>query len=213
MRTEKYDALPLYGQRVMVLDGTRSVAPHVERREVVAGRQPGLEEQDRAPRLGDELTLHVHLHVARRAQRVDALVRVAGVDEDLVVLLEPRVDGVPEEGDEVGDVRAPLDDLGVGPHGVLGPAVADDDRPVRGDTLARARRVAVGGFEQVVAHVAAREVVHGQVAVLEEVPGPLAVGDHLAGEDDAQPAGTGLDAHRPRQAVSPGRAGRGPSCC
>jgi hypothetical protein len=65
-----------------------------------------------------------------------------------------------------GDVRALVDRLGIAPDGVLGDAVADADREVARLALARAGRLLLGRFEQVLADVAEREVVDGQVALL-----------------------------------------------
>ena len=77
--------------------------------------------------------------VARRPQRVDPLVRVAGVHVHLVVLLEPVVDLVPVERDVAGDVGAPVQWRRDSPTPRCRCApVTDDDRPVLGVALARA---------------------------------------------------------------------------
>jgi hypothetical protein len=68
-------------------------------REVVAGRERGLEEDARPARRRDLLAVHPHDDAPRRVQHVDPVVRVARVDDDLVVLLEPRVDRVPRDAD------------------------------------------------------------------------------------------------------------------
>jgi len=45
--------------------------------------------------------VYLDLDVPGAVQDVDALVRVVWVDEDLLVLLEPSVHGVPVEADQV----------------------------------------------------------------------------------------------------------------
>src|SRR5437879_5930031 len=58
-------------------------------RQIVAGREVGLEEEHGAAALGHELAADHHLDQPAARQRVDALARVAGMDEHLLVLLEP----------------------------------------------------------------------------------------------------------------------------
>jgi site-specific DNA recombinase len=65
--------------------------------EVVAGRQPGLEHHHRRARFGQHDAFELDTDAAGGPQRVDARVGVAGVDEDLLVLLEPSVQGIPLE--------------------------------------------------------------------------------------------------------------------
>jgi hypothetical protein len=60
-------------------------------RDVVARRQSGLEEDPGPLRLGDDLPVHADLDVTGAIQDVDPVVRIAGVDEDFLVLLEPGV--------------------------------------------------------------------------------------------------------------------------
>ena len=84
---------PLYGQAVSVSTGTRCVEVHGSAIEVVAGRQPGLEDHDRRGRLGQDGALELDPHPPRRAERVDAHVRAARMHVDLLVLLEPGVGG------------------------------------------------------------------------------------------------------------------------
>ena len=73
----------------------------------------------------------------------------------------------------LGDVGAPVDHLGVAPHGVVDHAgrrrrsIQYEASPLRGQCVRRA-----AGLEQVAADVAPREVVHGQVALLEQVTRP-----------------------------------------
>lgn len=49
------------------------------------------------------------------------------LNEDLVVLLEPVVDGVPRERDVAGDVGAGVDGMRMVPHGVVDATVTVDD--------------------------------------------------------------------------------------
>ena len=65
--------------------------------EVVAGRQPGLEHHHRRARFGQHDAFELDTDAAGGPQRVDARVGVGGVDEDLLVLLEPSVQGIPLE--------------------------------------------------------------------------------------------------------------------
>ena len=154
-------------------------------RDVPARREAGLDEQQRAVGLGDDRPVELDADMARAAQHVDAVVRVARVLEDLVVLLPPRVHRVPVEGDVPGDVGARVDRLRVVPDRVLGDPVADADREVARLALARAGGVLVRRLEQVVADVLQREVVDGEMALLEEDQDAVRVGDGLAAEHHA----------------------------
>ena len=110
------------------------VEVHLGAVEVVAGREPGLEDHDRRCRLGQHHAVELDADVPGRAQRVDPDVGVAGVDEDLLVLFEPGVEGVPLETDRAAQTvdRRPRRRAGLrwagGPAGpeaveVGGPAV------------------------------------------------------------------------------------------
>jgi hypothetical protein len=96
--------------------------------EVVAGRQAGLEHQHRRARLGQRHALERGPDVPVRAERVDADIRVAGVDEDLLVLLIPRIERVPVEA---GRACHPVDRV-----------VAEDPHGARPVQAARAQAVA-----------------------------------------------------------------------
>ena len=63
--------------------------------------RPGLEHEHGRRGLGEDDALGLHPHAPGRAQRVDAGVGVPGVDEDLLVLLEPGIEGGPVEADRV----------------------------------------------------------------------------------------------------------------
>jgi hypothetical protein len=69
--------------------------------------------------LGGDLAADAHTYVTGRRDDVDPMVRVAGVDEDQLVLLEPLVHRVPVEGGMAGERRSAADRLGVVPGGVL----------------------------------------------------------------------------------------------
>jgi len=58
---------------------------------VVARREAGLEEYSRPLGLGDDLPVDADLDVPGALQDVHPVVRVPGVDEDLLVLLVPRI--------------------------------------------------------------------------------------------------------------------------
>ena len=76
--------------------------------QVVAHGQARLEQEHGPGGIGDRDAVDLHHDMARTAQRVDALVRIAGVNEDLFVLLEPGVHRLPLEADrvtELGDRR------------------------------------------------------------------------------------------------------------
>ena len=115
----------------------QQVEPDVDLGQVVARREAGLEEERRLMGVGDRDAVHLDLHVTRAVQDVDPRVRVVGVDEDLLVLLEPAVHRVPVEADQAAQLFDRR--LRVVPRGVLGLPVAALDREVLG--LAPARRV------------------------------------------------------------------------
>ena len=69
--------------------------------EVVAGRQRRLEAEDRRRGLGQHHAVRLDPHRAGRAEGVDPRVGVARVDEDLLVLLVPGVEGRPLEAHRV----------------------------------------------------------------------------------------------------------------
>src|SRR5204862_2429282 len=119
-------------------------------RQIVAGRQPGLEEQAWPGTLRDDLAGDLHPDVAGAARHIDPVVRVTGVDKDLVILLVPGVHLVPVESDVVPErleawpriragpgclLRAPLpcDDIEAG-----GPGRRRPGRARRPHVLARA---------------------------------------------------------------------------
>ncbi len=119
------------------------------------------------------------------------MIRVARVDEDLVVLFEPGVELVPVEGDVVGQGGLLGARLGVAPGCPLGDALADTQRPVVDGR--RGFGVVTGGLQQVGVHVRAGEPVDGHALRLEHQHDPRAVGDRDATEEGPHPARARLD--------------------
>src|SRR5207248_3494021 len=66
-------------------------------RDVVARRQPRLEQQQRPQALGEQLAVALDADVPRARTDVDARERIAGVSHHLLLFLEPLVGGLPRE--------------------------------------------------------------------------------------------------------------------
>src|SRR4051812_3375142 len=81
------------------LGGLEQIHAHVQLRNVITGRQPGLEEEDRPARLSYRHAFNLHAHLPRAVDGVDPCVWISGMDEDLLILLVPRVHLVPEESE------------------------------------------------------------------------------------------------------------------
>ncbi|ELB93205.1 FMNH2-dependent monooxygenase [Rhodococcus wratislaviensis IFP 2016] len=173
--------------------GGEELGPHVDAGHVVAHRQRRLEQQSRADGVGDERVTDEHLDVPGGRQHVDADIRVAGVDEHLLILLVPGVHPVPVERDVRAEVEGVLQFGVVSPHGLLGATVADDEIPVPGLALPRAGRGGVDGLEEVEVHVVAGNVVNGQVPLLEQVHRTGGVGNHLTAEQHPDALMIGFD--------------------
>src|SRR5919106_6768998 len=94
-------------------------APHEElgadqlRAHVQPWREPGLAEDRRVGRVDEDLVAHRGSHVPARPQDVDAVVGVAWMPEEALLLLVPRIDAVPRHVHVPGGVR-----LGRGRHAV-----------------------------------------------------------------------------------------------
>src|SRR5215210_3806985 len=110
------------------------------------------------------------------------MIGVAGMYEDLLVLLEPRVHRVPVDSDVPVERWGGIHRLPVSPHGVLRDAVPDPDRPVRGVALEGTVRRVVRGLEKVHPHILLGEVVDRQVPCLVQELDAAAVRDRLAAE-------------------------------
>jgi hypothetical protein len=115
------------------------------------------------------------------------------VDEDLLVLLEPAVHGVPVEADEAAELFDGR--LGVVPRGVLGLPVAALDREVVGVSPTRRVTSATARREELHADVVAREVVGGVVRDLPDQLRLERVGDELAAQVGPDPLRPVFDAH------------------
>ena len=79
-------------------------------RQVIANREPGLEEEHGRTRIRDQLALVLENDMAGRAANVDPRERVARVGDEQLLLVEPLVDGLPGDRDVAWDViqRRPL---------------------------------------------------------------------------------------------------------
>src|ERR671913_338607 len=116
------------------------------------------------------------------------MVRVAGVDKDLLVFFVPVIHLVPIERQVISERRSRVYRLRVAPHGVLREAVADTHRPVRGVALEWAVRREIRGLEEVHPHVLSGEVVDWQMSLLVHELYPPAVCHGLAAEHHPHPA-------------------------
>src|SRR6516162_9802017 len=77
------------------LGGLEQIHAHIELRNVIAGRQPGLEEEDGSASFTHCHAFNLHSYVPRTVDRVYSCVRISRMNEDLLVLLEPRVHLIP----------------------------------------------------------------------------------------------------------------------
>ena len=89
---------------------------HVRPRQVVAGRQHGLEQQDRPGADRQHLAVQLQPDLAGAGQHVDAVERVARVGHVQLVLLVPGVEGAEVEDHQPGQVRVGRAEAGPGPH-------------------------------------------------------------------------------------------------
>jgi len=81
----------LVGTLGLLLALDEHILAHVFGRDVVAGRQDGLEENPWTIRLGYDLAVHADPDVTGALEDVHPVVRVPGMDEDFLVLLVPVV--------------------------------------------------------------------------------------------------------------------------
>src|SRR5215204_4820843 len=115
------------------------------------------------------------------------MVRVAGMDEDLLVFFVPMIHRSPIKGQVVSQRRCVLQRLRVTPHGVIRNAVTDLNRPVRGVALERAVRRVIALLQEVHAHVFFGEIVNGQEPLLVHQLDAPAVSHGLAIEHHPNP--------------------------
>ena len=153
--------------------------------DVVARRKTGLEEQYRRPGLGQHQSITLDAHETMGAQRVDPDVGVAWVHEDFLILLVPRVQGVPREAHGVGQLACIL---GVKRGGGGSTVVADEEV-----AAVRTVRDVVRPGKQVLGHVGDRDVELWVAGVLPHVERSRGVEDDLLADDAAHPAGAGFD--------------------
>src|SRR5207253_3646727 len=86
---------PFVGAASEGIGWLEEVHPHVEPWNVVPDRKARLEQKSWPPRLGHNLAIDDHLDVPRGVEHVDSMARIAGMDEDFVVLFVPGVHEVP----------------------------------------------------------------------------------------------------------------------
>ena len=183
----------LVGTLRLGVGGDEQVHPDVGLRQIVASGQSRLEQERRASRLRHDLARHHDSHVARAVEHVHALVRIARVHVDLVVLLEPGVHLRPLERHVVAQEEPARRRIGIAPRGMLRGPVAHPHRPARGSVRAAAGPGMAGRREGLAPDVRAREVVDRDAARLPEQEGAPAVGDELAREAHPHPAGARLE--------------------
>ncbi len=186
------------------------VEPDVLARQVGPRRQVGLEQEHGGVAVSEDGALQRHLDVPRARQRLDPLVRVAWMRDDLVVLLEPPVDhaGLPAHDDPVADRRVVAD-----PRRVLDHPVLDHDVvPLHDRALGRVERAAgrrrLRRPEQVGAYVVAPEgVSRHREPLLPEQESVAGVDDRRLADVPPDPlvGGLGSDAH-------PGSVARSRQC-
>src|SRR5262249_26316245 len=68
---------------------------HVQLRDVITGREPSLEQEDRPARFSHCHSIDLHAHVPGAVDSVDPCVRISRVNEDFYILLKPRVHLIP----------------------------------------------------------------------------------------------------------------------
>src|SRR5690606_36328473 len=132
---------------------------HVLRRDVIAGRQAGFEQEATTRRLGQRPSAQLDPYRASTVEDVDPVIRIARVDGDPLVLFVPGIDPVELEGDALCDVGDAVERRLVAPSGVLGPLLSGGDGPISGVALVGAMRGVVAPSEQFHPYGGAREVV------------------------------------------------------
>jgi HHH domain len=77
------------------LGGLEQIHAHVQLRNVITGRQSSLEEEHGSASFTHCHSIDLRAHLPRAVQRVDPCVRISRMNEDLLILLEPRVHLIP----------------------------------------------------------------------------------------------------------------------
>src|SRR6516164_5605601 len=83
------------------LGGIEQIDADIELRNVIAGRQPSLEEEDGPASFTQCHAINLHTHVPRAVDRVYSCVRISRMNKDLLVLLEPRVHLIPVKSEVI----------------------------------------------------------------------------------------------------------------
>src|ERR671916_202109 len=161
--------------------------PNILPRDVVAWRQPRLEQDLWPVGLRDDLAVDRDLHVAIAIQDIDPVVGVARMNENLLTFFVPRVHCAPIECQVAGERRSAFQRLRVAPHSVLCNRISHLYRPVRGVALERAVRCMVALFEHIHTDVLFEKVVDGQVSGLVQEFDPFAICDGLTVEHHPYP--------------------------
>ncbi len=148
--------------------------------------------------------------MAVRQKRIDAGVRVLGVDEYFFRLLEPVIHGLPLEGHVAAQrLERRIGRIGDGPGSILGPLVADDHRHVRG-LAQRVVAAAMGRRDQeLLANIGQRKEVYGQKMIGTQHKHLAAVGNRLAAEHHADAFRAVQDVHETRSIFFAGLQTRG----
>lgn len=76
---------------------------HIDCPQVRAGHEPGLEQPHRPHRVGDGHPLVLHDDMPRTRKDIEARVRIARMDKDLLVLLEPGIYRIPGNAHMIGE--------------------------------------------------------------------------------------------------------------
>ena len=128
--------------------------------------------------------------MAGAARHIDPVVRVTGVDKDLVILLVPGVHLVPVESDVVPERLEAWPRIRVGPGCLLRPPLPCHDIEAGSPVLRRPGRAR--GADMLARDVGLRKPVDGQPLRLEREQDVAGVGDRNAVEVHPHPAGRRL---------------------
>jgi hypothetical protein len=120
----------LVGARRALVAFPQKIESYILAREVVAHRQTGLEQQCRTAALGHDLAAERHRDVSRASADVDPVEGIARMADDLFVLLEPAVGGVPIHLDVPGQVL-----VAALLHALGQPYIAGRERVARHDLI------------------------------------------------------------------------------